>query len=73
MRTIEFEAEVTESGQLAVPANALANIPPGAHARVVVMLPDDAADDDAMERLASRSIADYYCAEDAIYDGYPRG
>jgi hypothetical protein len=73
MRTIEFEAEVTESGQLSVPADALASIPAGARAKVVVMLSEDAPDDDAIERLASRSISDYYSAKDAIYDDYPRG
>jgi hypothetical protein len=74
MRTIEFETNVTESGQLSVPADAASGLPPGTRARVIVVVPDaDDLDVEALDRLAARSISEYYCREDAIYDDYPRG
>ncbi len=74
MRVIEFETDVTSSGQLAIPKEAAASLPAGTRARVIVLLPDgDGISEEAWDRFAAQNISSYYNAEDAVYDDYPRG
>lgn len=73
MRAIEFETQIDSSGQLRIPDEAAGSLPTGRRARVILLLEDDEADAKAnWDRVAARSISEYYCPEDAIYDDYPR-
>ena len=74
MRAIEFESQVDVSGQLKVPAETAESLPPGTRARVILLLDDAKAEaGSGWDRVAARSISEYYSPEDAVYDDYPRG
>jgi hypothetical protein len=74
MRAIEFESQVDVSGQLPVPAETAGTLTPGTRARVILLLEDAEPEAAASwDRVAARSISEYYSPEDALYDDYPRG
>jgi hypothetical protein len=74
MRAIEFETRIDSSGQLKIPEEAVGSLPIGGRARVILLLDGNEAEAAGnWDRFAARSISDYYCPEDAIYDDYPRG
>jgi hypothetical protein len=74
MQAIEFETDINEAGELRLPEAAVSQFPAGVRARVIVLWaePQDSADPD-WDRLAGRSISEYYSPGDAVYDDYPRG
>ena len=74
MRAIEFEADISSTGQLPIPEEAAEGLPAGTRARVIILIPDgDDMDSATWDRFAAGNITDYYTPEDAVYDDYPRG
>jgi hypothetical protein len=67
MKTVDFRGELTSNGQIAVPPEILAQVPPGEPARVVLQW--GASEDDAAWRAAGRrQFEAAYAADDSVYE-----
>lgn len=67
MKAVEFEATMSQGGEIVLPAEFLGEIPAGQQLKVVVMW--DAGSVDAAWRAAGRlRFEEAYSAEDAVYD-----
>jgi hypothetical protein len=67
MTAVEFESTVTPGGQIALPADVVAEIPVGEQLRVVVMW--EPPEPDAAWRSAVRQRFEAaYCPEDTVYE-----
>jgi hypothetical protein len=67
MKTADFRGELTSNGQIAVPPEILAQVPPGEPVRVVLQW--GASEDDARWRAAGRrQFEAAYAADDSVYE-----
>jgi hypothetical protein len=66
MKTLEFEATLTNDFTLKVPAAVAEQIPKEGNVHVIVLLPDD--EDADWRRLATEQFLAGYTEADAIYD-----
>jgi len=67
MKAVEFEATMSQGGEIVLPAEFLAEIPAGQQLKVVVMWETGSVD--AAWRAAGRlRFEEAYSAEDVIYD-----
>jgi hypothetical protein len=67
MKAVEFEARMSQSGEIVLPAEFLGEIPAGQQLKVVVMW--DAGSVDAAWRAAGRlRFEEAYSPEDVVYD-----
>lgn len=67
MKAVEFEAMMSQDGEIVLPSEFLGEVPAGEQLKVVVMW--DASGVDAAWRATGRiGFEEAYCAEDAIYD-----
>ena len=69
MKTLEFEAELKGGKSLAIPPKIAARLPHKGHAKVILLLEDD-AEDVAWRRAAYERFMRDDAAEDAVYDKY---
>jgi hypothetical protein len=67
MNTADFRSELTPNGQIAVPPEIAAQVPPGA--RIQVVLQWGASEDDAAWRAIGRHRFEAaYAADDSVYE-----
>lgn len=67
MKAVEFEATMSQGGEIVLPAEFLGTIPAGQQLKVVVMW--EAGSVDAAWRAAGRlRFEEAYSAEDVVYD-----
>lgn len=67
MKALEFEAEMSQGGEIVLPAELIGEIPAGQHLKVVVMW--DAGSVDAAWRGAGRlKFEEAYGTGDIVYD-----
>jgi hypothetical protein len=71
MRTIEFEADLTSPGVLAIPPDVAASLNVPAHARVILILGEPEEDQD-WTNLSHQQFLRSYSEEDAICDEYDK-
>ena len=67
MKTADFSGKLMPNGQIAVPPDIAALVPPGEHVQVVLQW--GASDDDAAWRAAGRRrFESAYAADDSVYE-----
>lgn len=67
MKTADFRGELTANGQIAVPPEILAQVPPGE--RIQVVLQWGVSEDDTRWRTAGRRRFEAaYAADDSVYE-----
>ncbi len=67
MKAVEFPATLNADGTLRVPERVAANIPSGEPVRVLVLIPENDADQE-WEHLAAIDFGQGYADSDAVYD-----
>ena len=67
MKALEFESRLSKDANLKVPENLAGQIPKEEAVRVIVLLPEDAEDED-WQRLTSEQLLSGYAEGDSIYD-----
>ena len=67
MRTADFSAELTPSGQISVPPEVASQVPPGERLQVVLRW-GDSEDDTAWRALGQRRFDAAYVADDSVYE-----
>ncbi len=66
MKSLEFDATLTEDGKISLPAEIAGAVPAGQAVRVVVMW--EVADDGVWMEAGKRRFAESYCPDDAVYE-----
>ena len=69
MRQIAFDTELQDKPFLAVPQEVAAQLPKSGHARVILLLPDDAEDEEWRAAAYEQFIRENG-SEDSAYDKY---
>jgi len=67
MKSVEFEATLTNDGKIALPAEIAGDVPAGQELRIVVMW-EGTSTDSAWTEAGRRRFEESYCAEDAVYE-----
>jgi hypothetical protein len=70
MKALEFQAQLNSDGSLAIPASLLSTVPVGQTVRVIVLVPENEADQE-WEQLAAEEFGKGYAESDALYDQIP--
>ena len=70
IKAYERPLKVTDDGKLELPADLVAELPPGEFLRVIILVPESSGSnrDDAQRRLTAEQFAAGYAESDAIYD-----
>jgi len=66
MKAVEFESELSATGKIEVPPEALRQLPSGERLRVIVLL--EGEEDSGWEEFVRRKLADAYAPEDSVYE-----
>jgi hypothetical protein len=67
MKIVDFKAELTSRGEIAVPPEIAAQVPPGE--QIQIRLQWGLGDDESAWRAAGRrQFEEAYCADDSIYE-----
>jgi N12 class adenine-specific DNA methylase len=72
MKAVEFHAQVNPDQTLTVPASVMGVIPVGRAVRVLILVPENEADQE-WEYLAAEAFGQGYADADAIYDQLSTG
>ncbi len=72
MKAIEFQSKVSPDQTLAVPACLMGLIPVGQAVRVLILVPENEADEE-WENLAADAFGRGYADADAVYDQLSAG
>jgi hypothetical protein len=72
MRTVEFEAELTNTGVLSIPPDVAASLDAPTRARVILILGEPEEDDEDWRKLSLQQFLRGYAEVDAIYDDYDK-
>ncbi len=67
MRSADFSAELTPSGQISVPPEVASQVPPGERLQVVLVW-GDSEDDTAWRTVGRRSFDSAYASDDSVYE-----
>ena len=68
MKAVEFETTPAPDGQIAIPSEIAAQLPPGKSVNVVLQWNASGAQDDAWRIQGRRRFESSYAPEDAIYE-----
>jgi len=68
VKALEFTGKVLANGTIVLPDNVKQQIPPGIPVRVLILIPEESAEEEAWARLALEEFFAGYGEADAIYD-----
>ncbi len=71
MKALEFKGQVSAEGIISLPEHIRWKLPPGTRVRVLILVPEDIAEEEAWERLTLEEFFSGYSETDSVYDRLP--
>lgn len=71
MKALEFKGQVSADGKVTLPDEIRRMVPPGTTVRVLILIPEEAQEEAAWQRLTVGEFLAGYEEADAVYDELP--